>query len=372
MRVLDAARHRQAQGRAVYDLSAGQPGTPAPEPVRAAARAGLDRDHIGYTPAAGLPQLRAAIAQHYQVRYGLAVDAANVVVTTGASGGILLALLAAFDVGDRVAVARPGYPAYRNLLTALGCRPVDLDCGPVRGFRFDATALAGIEPVAGVMLASPANPTGTALRASELAAVAADCRAQGARLISDEIYHGIRFGDVDHSVWEFDRTAIVVNSFSKYFSMTGWRLGWLLVPDELLDAVDRLATNVALCAPTLSQLAAVAAFECYDELDAHVAHYRRNRDRVLTGLAAIGLDRFAPADGAFYAYVDISHRTDDSTTWAARLLDDTGVAVAPGIDFDELSGHRFIRLSFAGDTTMVNEAVSVLGEWLEHQPEPSS
>jgi aspartate/methionine/tyrosine aminotransferase len=362
MRVLDEAQRRRAQGRPVYDLSAGQPATPAPAAVRAAARAALEHDRLGYTSAAGLPELRAAVAEHYRRRYGLNVSPDNVVMTTGASGGILLALLAAFDAGDRIAIARPGYPAYRNLLTALGCVPVEIACGPDVGFAFTAKALHGLDGLSGVMLASPANPTGAGVSPAELADVLSHCAERGIRLISDEIYHGIRYEGVDACAWQFDRSAIVVNSLSKYFSMTGWRLGWLLVPDELLDAVDRLATNVALCAPTLSQWAGLAAFDDYAELDGHVQRYRKNRDGLIAGLAAAGINRIAPADGAFYIYADVSDWTEDSADFAAQLLAETGVAVAPGIDFDEVEGHKFIRLSFAGPE--VSGAVPVLTEWL--------
>jgi aspartate/methionine/tyrosine aminotransferase len=369
MRVIDAVVARRRTGRFVIDLSAGQPSTPAPAAVRAAAHAALDADRIGYTNALGIPPLREAIAGHYREREGLDVDPANVAVTTGSSGGFLYTFLAAFDAGDTVVMARPGYPAYRNMLTALGCRVVELPCGPQTRFQPTVEQLEALpEPPAGLVVASPANPTGTMVGAGELAELSAWCERHGTRLISDEIYHGITYGMPGTCAWRTGRTAVVVNSFSKYFSMTGWRIGWLLVPDDLVDAVDRLAGNFTICPPALSQLAAVAAFDAYDELDANVARYAANRERLLTGLPAVGLDRLAPADGAFYVYADVSRWTTDSLTWAARLLDETGVAVVPGLDFDPVDGGRYIRMCFAGDGDELGRAVDILGEWLRRQP----
>ena len=368
MRVIDAVVARRRAGKFVIDLSAGQPSTPAPAAVRAAAHAALDADRIGYTNALGIPALREAIAGHYRARAGLDVDPANVAVTTGSSGGFLYAFLAAFDVGDTVVMARPGYPAYRNMLTALGCRVLELPCGPETRFQPTVAQLDALpEPPAGLVLASPANPTGTMVAPNELAALSAWCDAHGTRLISDEIYHGITYGIPGTCAWTAGRRAIVVNSFSKYFSMTGWRIGWLLVPDDLMDAVDRLAGNFTICPPTLSQHAAVAAFDAYGDLDANVARYAANRARLLARLPAIGLDRLAPADGAFYIYADVSRWTSDSLTWAARLLDETGVAVVPGLDFDPVGGGRFIRMCFAGDGDEIDQAVTLLGQWLPQE-----
>jgi aspartate/methionine/tyrosine aminotransferase len=365
MRVLQVAHARRAAGLPVYVLNAGQPGTPAPAPVLAAARRTLDADRLGYTSQVGIPALRDAIAGHYRRWYGLSVSRDDVVATTGSSGGFLLAFLAAFDPGDLVVLTRPGYPAYRNMLASLGCRVLELPCGPDAHFQPAVAALeALLEVPAGVVVASPANPTGTMLTPDELAGIAAWCDAHGVRLVSDEIYHGITYSGAQSCAWSTSRNAIVVNSFSKYFCMTGWRLGWLLIPDELLDSVDRLASNFALCPPTLAQHAAVHAFDAYAELDANVARYSTNRHLLLDRLPAIGLDRLAPADGAFYIYADVSRWTSDSLAWGARLLDDTGVAVAPGVDFDPIDGGRFIRMSFAGDTAEIAEAVDVLGEWL--------
>jgi aspartate/methionine/tyrosine aminotransferase len=369
MRVIDAVVARRAAGLPVIDLSAGQPSTPAPAAARAAAHAMLDADRIGYTNALGIPPLREAIARHYHERVGVTVDPANVVVTTGSSGGFLYAFLSAFDAGDTVVMARPGYPAYRNMLTALGCGVRELPCGPETRFQPTVAQLDALDdPPAGLIVASPANPTGTMVAGDELAALAQWCDAHGTRFISDEIYHGITFGMPATCAWSIGRSSVVVNSFSKYFSMTGWRIGWLLVPDELLDAIDRLAGNFTICPPALSQFAAVAAFAAYEELDANVARYGANRARMLSQLPAIGLDRLAPADGAFYIYADVGRWTDDSLTWAARLLDETGVAVAPGVDFDPVDGGKFIRMCFAGDGDEIDRAVVVLGDWLARQP----
>jgi aspartate/methionine/tyrosine aminotransferase len=368
MRVIDAVVARRGLGLPVYDLSAGQPSTPAPSTVRAAAAHALTADKLGYTNALGIPVLRAAIARHYLHTDALDVPASSVAVTTGSSGGFLLAFLAAFDAGDTVMMARPGYPAYRNMLVALGCTVVELPCGPDTRFQPTVAQLDSLPvPPQGLVLASPANPTGTMVAPDELAAITAWCDGHDVRLISDEIYHGISYTEPAVSSWRFGRRSIVVNSFSKYFSMTGWRAGWLLVPDELLDAVDRLAGNFTICPPALSQVAAVAAFDAYDELDANVLRYKGNRDILLSRLPMIGLDRLAPADGAFYVYADVSRWTDDSQSWAARLLADTGVAVAPGIDFDPVDGGRFIRMCFAGDITELDRSVDLLGEWLARQ-----
>lgn len=368
MRVLDAVGARREAGLFVADLSAGQPSTPAPAPVRAAAARALEQDRIGYTAALGIPPLRRAIAGHYRERAGLDVDPGNVVVTTGSSGGFLLSFLAAFDAGDTVVMARPGYPAYRNMLEALGCEVLELPCDAQTRFQPTVAQLDALgRPPAGLVVASPANPTGTMVMADELAAIAAWCDEHGTRLISDEIYHGITFGQPGTSAWRSSRTPVVVNSFSKYFSMTGWRIGWLLVPDELLDSVDRLAGNFTICPPALSQLAAVAAFEAYDELDANVARYAENRRRLLEQLPSIGLDRLAPADGAFYVYADVSRWTTDSVAFAQRVLAETGVALVPGVDFDPVDGGRFVRMCFAGDGAEIDHAVQLLGGWLAGQ-----
>ncbi|CAJ1579261.1 pyridoxal phosphate-dependent aminotransferase [[Mycobacterium] wendilense] len=366
-----AAAERQRSHGDLVNLSAGQPSVGAPEPVRAAAAAALEANELGYTVALGIPELREAIARSYDTTHGIAVDPADVVITTGSSGGFLLTFLACFDVGDRVVVASPGYPCYRNILSALGCEVVDLACGPDTRFQPNVAMLAAAHaaaPLAGVVVASPANPTGTVIPPEELAAIATWCAETGVRLISDEVYHGLVYPGAPETscAWQTSRDAVVVNSFSKYFAMTGWRLGWLLVPESLQRAVDRLTGNFTICPPVLSQVAAVAAFtpESVAEAEGHLAHYSANRTRLLDGLRGIGIDRLAPTDGAFYVYADVSEFTTDSLGFCEKLLADTGVAIAPGIDFDPVRGGSYVRLSFAGPTSDIDEAVRRIGEWL--------
>src|SRR5271165_3157439 len=368
-----AAAGRQRSHGDLVNLSAGQPSVGAPEPVRAAAAAALHLNELGYTVALGIPELRTAIAADYQRRHGIDVESDAVVVTTGSSGGFLLAFLACFDVGDRVALASPGYPCYRNILSALGCEVVEIQCGPETRFQPTAQMLAELDPpVQGVIVASPANPPGTVIPPAELAAIASWCDASGVRLISDEVYHGLVYSGAPQTscAWSTSRNAMVVNSFSKYFAMTGWRLGWLLVPTALRRAVDRLTGNFTICPPVLSQHAAVAAFtpEAVEEADGHLRHYAVNRKLLLDGLRSIGLDRLAPADGAFYVYADVSDFTTDSLAFCSKLLADTGVAIAPGIDFDTVHGGSFVRLSFAGPTPDVEEALRRIEPWLNNPP----
>jgi len=363
MDVLSAANARQRAQGDVVSLAAGQPSAAAPRAVLDKAAEALNGP-LGYTEQLGIPELRDAIAGHYGHRYALDIDARDIVATTGSSGGFLLAFLAAFDVGDRVALARPGYPAYRNILSALGCEVVELPCGADTRFQPTVAMLENAGPLDGLIVASPANPTGTVLPAGELAAIAGWCAEHGVQLVSDEIYHGIAYGaDAPASAWQFSREAIVVNSFSKYFAMTGWRLGWLLVPPRLQRAVDCLTGNFTICPPALSQHAATAAFQ-YDELDGHVARYRDNRDRLVAGLRGMGIDRIAPVDGAFYAYADITHLTADTMAFCQRLLAETGLAIVPGIDFDPDAGHRFVRFSFAGPPADIDTGLERLGNWL--------
>ncbi|MBV9315146.1 MAG: pyridoxal phosphate-dependent aminotransferase [Pseudonocardia sp.] len=372
MDVWAAAAQRQRTHGDLVNLSAGQPATPAPEPVRAAAKRAIAVDVLGYTVSVGIPELRAAIAGYYQRRYQLALTSEDVVVTTGSSGGFLLSFLAAFDVGDRVALARPSYPCYRNILTALGCEVIELDCGPPTRFQPTVEILeranAQHGPLAGLILASPANPTGTVLDPDELARIAIWCERAGVQLISDEIYHGIAYpgAPATSCAWQASREAIIVNSFSKYFSMTGWRLGWLLVPPRLYRAIDRLTGNFTVCPPALPQQAALAAFDqaSLAEVDGHVARYASNRELLLHGLPRLGITQLAPADGAFYIYADVNHLTDDSMAFCRELLAATGVAVAPGVDFDPEHGHRFIRLSFAGFNHDIAEALHRLEGFL--------
>jgi aspartate/methionine/tyrosine aminotransferase len=364
MDVLRSANRRAAAGEAVLHLEVGQPGTPAPRAVLEAAERALKSDRLGYTDALGIPPLRTAIADHYRMAYGVTVDSENVVVTAGSSGAFVLAFLAAFDAGDRVALASPGYPAYRNILHALGITVADLPVGPETNFQPTPEILRELrEPVDGLIIASPSNPTGTMIARDELKRLADYCHSQGIRLVSDEIYHGITYGEPAETALAFNRETIVVNSFSKYYSMTGWRLGWMVLPPDLLRPVECLAQNVFISPPTLSQLAAIAAFSCRDELDGHVRRYARNRTLLLDELPEAGFDRLAAAEGAFYLYADVSALTNDSEAYCQRILAETGVAVTPGMDFDPLRGNRSLRFSFAGTEADMAEAARRLKAW---------
>lgn len=365
MDVLRAANERAASGKAVHHLEVGQPGTGAPARVVEAVRAALGGSRMGYTDALGLPKLRRRIARHYGDRYGVEVDPSRVAVTTGSSGGFLLAFLAAFDPGDRVGVPVPGYPAYRNILRALGLEVVEIRTRPEEGFRLTPEQVAGAGPLEGLVVASPANPTGTVLNAEELRALVEYCHAYGIRLVSDEIYHGIVYGARASSALEFTSEAIVVNSFSKYYSMTGWRLGWLVLPPELVRPVECLAQNFFISPPTVSQVGALEAFEATEELDSHVARYARNRACLLDTLPRVGISRWGPAQGAFYLYADVSPFTADSEAFCRRLLDEAGVATTPGVDFDPQEGTRFLRISFAGSEESVAAAAQAMARWLE-------
>jgi len=367
MDVLRAANAREAAGERVIHLEVGQPGTPAPALVLAAARRALADSKIGYTDAEGIAPLREAIAADYHARYGVAVDPAEIVVTTGSSGAFQLGFLAAFEPGDRVALAAPGYPAYRNILSALGLETVLVEAGENAHYQPNPELLADIPDLAGLIVASPANPTGTMIAPAELARLVAYCRERGIRLVSDEIYHGITYEADAQTARAFGREAIIVNSFSKYYSMTGWRLGWMLVPPDLARSVECLAQNFYISPPALSQLAALAAFQCRDELDGHVARYRANRDLLIATLRGAGLSRFAPAEGAFYLYADVSSLTRDSDAFCRKMLAETGVATTPGADFDPVHGNDWLRLSFAGSSEDIAEAANRLAEWLPKQ-----
>jgi aspartate/methionine/tyrosine aminotransferase len=364
MDVLRAANERAAAGEDVLHLEVGQPSTAAPAAVLAAARTALGAETLGYTDALGLPALRETIAAHYRDTYGVAVEPARVVVTTGSSGAFLLGFLAAFDPGDRIAMAAPGYPAYRNILTALDLVPVELPAGPAERYQMTLDLLRSHSGhLDGLIVASPANPTGTMIAPDELAALARYCRDVGIRFVSDEIYHGIVYGAPAATALATSAEAIVVNSFSKYFSMTGWRLGWMVVPPDMLRAVECLAQNLYISPPALSQHAALAAFGCRAELDANVARYAANRALLLEELPKAGFTRFAPADGAFYLYADVAHLTNDSPEFCRRMLREIGVACTPGIDFDPARGHASLRISFAGSTEAMAEAARRLKSW---------
>jgi aspartate/methionine/tyrosine aminotransferase len=364
MDVLRAANERAATGADVLHLEVGQPSTGAPARVVEAARAALGREVLGYTDALGIPPLRQAIARHYRERYGVDIDPARIVVTTGSSGAFILSFLAAFDQGARVAVTAPGYPAYRNILSALGIEVVEIEVGPATRFQPTPALLDRAGNLDGLIVASPANPTGTMLSAADLKALADHCAARDIRFISDEIYHGITYGDPATTALAVTDRAVVINSFSKYFSMTGWRLGWMVLPEELIRPVECLAQNLFISPPSLSQVAAVEVFGCRDELEANVKRYAANRAVLLDALPKAGLDRIAPPDGAFYLYVDVGHVTNDSADFCKRLLADTGVAITPGMDFDPSRGSRTLRFSFAGSTETMTEAARRLGSWL--------
>jgi aspartate/methionine/tyrosine aminotransferase len=353
----------EAQGRSILHMEFGQPSTGAPAAAIAVAHQVLDTEPMGYWESVALKD---RIARHYAERHGVAVDPEQVILTCGASPGLVLALTSLFAPGARVATARPGYVAYRNNLKALYLEPVEIACGPAERYQISADALAALAPAPdGLILASPANPTGTIIPADELARIAALCAERGIRIISDEIYHGLSFGEPAHSMLEFAPDAVIVNSFSKYYSMAGWRLGWIVVPPALIDVARARMGNLFLTPPVLAQRAGLTAFDCTGELEGHVESYRRNRALLLDALPALGLARIAPPDGAFYIYADISHLTNDSLGFCQTLLRETGVATAPGIDFDPVDGHRFIRFSFAVSTDRVKDAIARMIPWFQ-------
>ena len=364
-----AANQREATGERVLHMEVGQPGTGAPQGVIDAVKASVGLDKLGYTDAFGIPELRNRIAEHYQSRYSVDIDPARVVATTGSSGGFVLSFLAAFDAGDRVALASPGYPAYRNILKAFGIEVVEILTGPETNFQ-PTPALLEQEisksgAVQGLIVASPSNPTGTMITPSELKGLVNFCTAHDIRFVSDEIYHGITYDCVAETAAAISNDAIIINSFSKYFSMTGWRLGWMIVPDDLLRSVECLAQNLFISPPTLSQVAGVAAFDCRDELDVNIQRYAENRKLLLRELPKAGFDNLASADGGFYIYADVGNLTNDSAEFCARMLAETGVAATPGTDFDPSRGHRYIRFSFSGETDVMAEAARRLIDWIK-------
>ncbi len=367
MELVRAAIARQGSHGDAILLCVGQPSTPAPRAVLDAVHHAIDTELLGYTQSDGIPALRQAIAEHYETSYGLRVDPGEVLVSNGSSGGFSTLLLAAFEPGARIAMTRPGYPAYRNTVQALGCVPVDLVCGPDTRFQPTVQMLQALpQRPDGVIVASPSNPTGTIIHPAELRRIALWCADNDVLLISDEIYHGISYGLDCASAWEFSRDCAVMGSLSKYHSMTGWRLGWSLLPAELRRPVDLLQGNLSICAPAVSQAGGVAAFSppAQPELLSHVQRYARNREVLLRRLPELGITSFAPPDGAFYAYCDISHLTQDSLRWCHDTLGATGVALAPGVDFDPIDGHRFMRLSFCGATDDLEEALDRLAAYV--------
>ncbi len=359
------AQRLKAQGRSIIHMEFGQPSTGAPKAAIVAAHAVLDAEPMGYWSS---DPLKARICRHYAETYGVTLEPVQITFTSGASPALVLALSATFKPGDVIAMARPGYVAYRNTVKALHMVPLEIACGAETRFQLTASTLAALDPApAGVILASPANPTGTVIPGLELAAIAEVCRARGIRIVSDEIYHGLSYAEPTHSMLEFAPDAIVVNSFSKYFSMAGWRLGWLIVPREEASRAVAYMGALFLTAPSLAQHAALIAMDCRDELEDHLDTYRRNRELLLEALPALGLEKIAPPDGAFYIWADVGGLTNDSLGFCKQLLKDTGVATAPGIDFDPVDGHRFIRLSFAVSTPEVEEAIRRLKPWFDQK-----
>jgi aspartate/methionine/tyrosine aminotransferase len=363
MDVLDRANALARAGRAVFHLEAGQPGTRAPKRALDAARAALEADALGYTEAVGRPALRERLSRFYRETYAVDVAPERIVVTTGSSAGFLLAFIALFEGGQSLGLAAPGYPAYRNIALALGLKPSFIPCREVEQFRLTARAVADTPAIDGLLIASPANPSGAVIGADELAAIVDVCAKRKLKLISDEIYHGITYAGRAQTALAFSRDVVVINSFSKYFSMTGWRIGWMVVPDDMVRTIERLTQNFHISPPTLSQVAALAALDATDELDGHVRTYAANRTRLMAALKEAGFGAIAPADGAFYLYADVTPFKLASATFAKRLLEEAGVAVTPGHDFDPEDGDRWIRFSYAGATSEVDAAADALVAW---------
>lgn len=360
MDVMDAAAKAEAAGRSVIHMEVGQPGTPAPEGARRALAEALAQP-LGYTVALGLPALRAGIADLYRRWYGVDLDPARVIVTPGSSGAFILAFSALFDAGDRVAMGFPGYPSYRQILRAMSLEPVGIPTRPEDRYQ---PRPADLPDAAGLILASPGNPSGTVLTAPELAALSEAAQAKGMALISDEIYHGLSYGERCHSALEVTDEVVVINSFSKYFSMTGWRVGWMVVPEAMIRTVERLAQNLFICPPHASQVAALAALDCIPEAEANLAVYARNRKMMLERLPKMGFDRIAPPEGAFYIYADVSALTENSLSFAAKVLEKAGVAVTPGLDFDPERGARTLRFSYARATADIAEGLDRLERFM--------
>jgi len=368
MDVLDRANALARSGRTVFHLEAGQPGTRAPKRALQAAQQALADDKLGYTEAVGRPLLRERIARFYRETYGVGVAPERIVITTGSSAGFLLAFIALFESGQSLALAAPGYPAYRNIALALGLRPQFIPCREAEQFRLTAKAIGDTRDIDGVLIASPGNPSGTMIPADELEAISDVCDKRGLKLISDEIYHGITYGSRAQTALAFSPNTVVINSFSKYFSMTGWRIGWMVVPEDMVRTIERLTQNFYISPPTISQVAALAALDATDELDAHVRTYGANRARLLAALKDAGFGAVAPADGAFYLYADVSPFNIDSATFAKRLLEEAGVAATPGHDFDPFDGDRWIRFSYAGAQSEVDNAATTLVAWCRALP----
>jgi aspartate/methionine/tyrosine aminotransferase len=368
MDVMAAAARIEAAGGRVIHMEVGQPAASAPSTAIAAARRALSGP-LAYTAALGIPSLRTRIARHYQETYGVAVDPGRVVVTTGSSAAFILAFLALFEPGDRVAIATPGYPPYRHILTALGCEPVLIETTAATRWEITSEALIAAHrerPLHGVLVASPANPTGTMIKEGALAELIRAAEGEGIRFISDEIYHGLDYAFPAVTAARLSDSAVIINSFSKYFCMTGWRVGWMVLPEPLVRPVERLQQNLAISVPTLAQIAAEAAFDGRAEMEAVKHGYEENRRILIEGLPKAGLAEFLPVDGAFYLYADVSRFSDDSLVFATRMLEEAGVAATPGVDFDPRRGHHFIRFCYAGSAAEMREAVARIGNWLRN------
>src|SRR5215475_8680671 len=367
MDVMEAAARIEAAGGHVIHMEVGQPAAPAPRTAIAAAHAALEQGRIDYTSALGIPSLRARIARHYRETYGCEVDAERIVATTGSSGGFILAFLAMFEPGDRVAVTVPGYPPYRHILTALGCEPVLIETTSETRHALTGEALLASHrkaPLKGVLVGSPANPTGTMMSREALTRLMRAADDAGIRFISDEIYHGLDYAFPAVTAAALSADALVINSFSKYFCMTGWRVGWMVVPEALARPIERLQQNLSISVPTLSQIAAEAAFDGREEMEAIKHGYEKNRRILIEGLPRAGLTKFLPADGAFYLYADVSDFTADSFEFAKAMLEKAGVAATPGVDFDPVHGRAFIRFSYARSQEEMREAVTRIARWL--------
>lgn len=365
MEIMKAANERELSGAPVFHMEVGQPAQSAPSKVIERAQETLLYEKIGYTDALGIPPLRKAISEYYGTAYNVDVPASRIVVTTGSSGGFLLSFLAAFNQGDRVVLAEPGYPAYRNILKSLHMDPVGLPCDFETNFQPTPELLDSLSgDLNGLLVASPSNPTGTMVNGEELQALTNYCQDRQMQFISDEIYHGVVYGEPATTALSLDDNAIIINSFSKFFSMTGWRLGWMILPERLVSTVEKLAQNLFISPPAISQHAAVAAFNCVEELEGYVEVYARNREILLRELPKIGLTKLASADGAFYIYADVRHLTNDSMEFCRKMLAETGIAATPGLDFDPHRGSSYVRFSFAGPTTMIKAAVERLADWL--------
>ncbi|UWR13817.1 pyridoxal phosphate-dependent aminotransferase [Sulfitobacter sp. M368] len=364
MDVMQAASAAEAAGRHIIHMEVGQPGTGAPKGATAALAKAMDDGPLGYTVALGLPALRARIARMYGEWYNVDLDPSRVVITPGSSGGFILAFTALFDTHDKVGIGAPGYPSYRQILRALDLDPVDLPAQLENRYQPVPADFADMD-LAGLLVASPANPTGTMLDRPAIGALIDACAAQNASFISDEIYHGVEYEKKAVTALELTDDCYVINSFSKYFSMTGWRIGWMVVPEDHVRVVERIAQNMFICAPHASQIAALAAMDCDDELQANMDVYRANRALMLDGLKDAGFTKFAPPDGAFYVYADVSDLTQDSRAFAAEILDQAGVAVTPGLDFDPLRGATSLRFSYARSTGDIREGLARLKAFLQ-------